>query len=210
MKFLKFLCFAAVVLGSSLAFAQGGGSPAPAQQPAPSIASATDRQVTILEREFVSVAEAMPEDKYNFSPDSLKIKGSDYKGVRTFAAEVKHVANTNFQLWAPITGEKPDYDLSNDDGPANVKTKAEIIQFLKASFALGHRAARSLTPENSSETVKTFFGDTPRIFAATFSVAHAFDHYGQMVEYLRMNGIIPPPSRPQQPATPAPAAPKPQ
>jgi hypothetical protein len=168
-------------------------SPAPAPKPPATIAASVDREVSILEREFVSAAEAMPDDKFNFAPANLNIAGT--KDVRTFAQQVKHVANTNFQLWAPVTGEKPAYDLSNDDGPDSIKTKADIIKFLKDSFEAGHRAAKSLTPENSAETVTTFFGPTPRIFATTFGVAHAFDHYGQIVEYLRMNGILPPASR---------------
>lgn len=202
MRSIKTLCFLASLTFSVSLLAQAGASAAPAKAPdtkqAPTIASSVDREVSIVEREFVSVAEAMPEDKFNFTPEGLNIQGSDYKKVRTFAEQVKHVASTNFGLWAAVTGEKPAYDVSDDEkGPDSVKTKAQIIQFLKDSFAAGHRAAQSLTPENSSQTVKTFFGDTPRIFATTFAVAHAFDHYGQMVEYLRMNGVIPPPSRPQ-------------
>jgi len=209
MKYVKLFCLLLIAALSTGMQAQTGGSQAaqpqaasPAQpqaaKPAPSIASSVDREVTILEREFVSVAEAMPEDKFNFTPEGMNIQGSDYKKVRTFAEQVKHVATANYGLWAAVTREKPPYDVSDDEkGPDSVKTRAEIIKFLKDSFAAGHRAAQSLTPENSSETVTTFFGPTPKIFATTFAVAHAFDHYGQMVEYLRMNGIVPPPSRPQ-------------
>lgn len=200
----RMICSTALLFLALSALAQTApapaAKPAPAQaaKPAPSIAAAVDRQVTILEREFVSAAEAMPEDKFGFTPSSLSIPGAEFKGVRTFAEQVKHVATANFVLWAPITGEKPAYDLSKDNGPDSIKTKAEIIKFLKESFELGHRAAKSLTPESSTETVTTFFGPaTPKILAATYGVAHGFDHYGQMVEYLRMNGIIPPASRPQ-------------
>jgi DinB family protein len=180
--------------------AGGANTPAPPQaaKPAPTIASAVDRQVGIVEREFVGAAEAMPEDKYNFTPASLNIQGSEYKDVRTFAQQVKHVATTNFMLWAAVTGEKPAYDISNENGPDSIKTKADIVKFLKESFVAGHDAAKLLTAENSAQTVKTIFGDTPRVFAVTFGVAHAFDHYGQMVEYLRMNGIVPPASRPRK------------
>jgi hypothetical protein len=156
--------------------ASPAATPAPARKPPATIAASVDQEVSILE-----------------TPSNLNIPGS--KDVRSFAQQVKHVANTNFQLWAPVTGEKPAYDLSNDDGPDSIKTKADIIKFLKESFEAGHRAAKSLTPENSTEPVTTFFGPTPRIFATTFGVAHGFDHYGQMVEYLRMNGILPPASR---------------
>ena len=201
MKHMRMFCLLAIVSFAAVMQAQGSGSSAPAQAkpatPPPTIASSMDRQVSIIEREFVSAAEAMPEDKFNFSPESLNIQGSDYKGVRTFADEVKHVAATNFGLWSAVTGEKPAYDVSEDNGPASMKSKAEIIKFLKDSFAAGHKAAKSLTPENSTSPVTTFFGATPKVFAVSFAVAHGFDHYGQMVEYLRMNGIVPPASRPQ-------------
>jgi hypothetical protein len=74
-----------------------------------------------------------------------------------------------------------------------VKTKAEAIKFLKDSFALGHKAAAALTPQNMLQPGAN--SKSPRLFLATFAVAHAYDHYGQMVEYLRMNGIVPPDSR---------------
>jgi uncharacterized damage-inducible protein DinB len=203
MKHMRMFLLLAIVAGSAVMQAQAAASGAPAQQPKPAtppptIASSLDREVGIIEREFVSAAEAMPEEKYNFSPEGLNLQGSDYKGVRTFAQQVKHVAATNFGLWSAVTGEKPPYDVSDDNGPASMKTKAEIVKFLKDSFEAGHKAAKSLTAQNASETVTTFFGPTPRVFAVSFTVAHGFDHYGQMVEYLRMNGIIPPASRPQQ------------
>lgn len=169
---------------------------APPQAP-PTIASTVDRQISTIEREFVSAAEAMPEDKYNFAPGSLNIPGSDYKGVRTFAQQVKHVATANFMLWAPLVGEKPPVDVNKGEGPDSMQSKAEIVKYLKDSFAVGHRAAKSLTAENVVEQIPSPFGagQIPRLYCATFSVAHGFDHYGQIVEYLRMNGIIPPASR---------------
>jgi hypothetical protein len=123
----------------------------------------------------------------------LNIAGSDYKGVRTFALEVKHVAASNYALWSAVTGEKIPDDYRGGNGPENLKSKAEILKFLKDSFAMGHKAAATLTTENmlqAGEGIKA-----PRLHLATFGVAHAYDHYGQMVEYLRMNGIVPPASR---------------
>jgi DinB superfamily len=195
----RFLPLAALLIFAvSGAFAQSG-TPAPAS--APTFSTVVDRQISSLEREFVSAAEAMPDDKFNFAPATLNIKGSEYKGVKTFALEVRHVAATNFAMWGAVAGEKPPMDLGGDDGPESLKTKEQIVKFLKDSFALGHRAAKSLTAENVLGTVPSPFGDssTPtRLNLATGATAHAFDHYGQMVEYLRMNGIIPPASRPQK------------
>jgi len=161
-----------------------------------------DREISIIEREFVSAAEAMPEEKYNFAPTGLNIDGSDFKGVRTFAEQVKHVASSNYYFWGPITGDKSPLpaDSPNDNGPSALKTKAEIVKYLKDSFALGHKAAQSLSsPDAAMAKAATGEGQQQptKLFLATFGAAHCLDHYGQMVEYLRMNGIIPPASRGQ-------------
>jgi hypothetical protein len=164
-----------------------------AQQPALTIATVLDREISNVEKQIEDVAEAMPENKYNFSPESLNIPGSDYKGVRTFALQVRHVAASNYFIWSHLTGDKLPDGLKDGNGPENLKTKADIIKFLKDSFALGHKAAATLTSENMLQTAEG--SKSSRIHLATFGVAHAFDHYGQMVEYLRMNGIVPPASR---------------
>ncbi len=191
---LVVLCLAPVWL-----VAQNAAAPKSQPQQAPTFSGVVDRQISNLEKEFVDAAEAMPEDKFAFAPVAVGIAGSDFKGVKTFAEEVRHVAATNFAVWGAVTGEKPPMDLGGDNGPESLKSKAEIIKFLKDSFAVGHRAAKSLTPENVLGTVQSPFGpqQVARLQLATFAVSHAFDHYGQMVEYLRMNGIIPPASRPQ-------------
>src|SRR5207237_496861 len=159
----------------------------------PTIAAGVDREISNAENQIVEVAEAMPEDKFNFSPESLNISGGDYKGVRTFALEVKHIAASNYAIWSRLTGDKFPKDFMGGNGPENLKSKAEIIQFVKDSFALGHKAAASLTPENMLQVPNG--SKSCRLYLATFGVAHAYDHYGQMVEYLRMNGIVPPASR---------------
>ena len=167
---------------------------APAQpQGLPSIASAVDREITNAEKQIVELAEAMPEDKFDFSPESLNVSSGDYKGVRTFALEVKHIAASNYAIWRPLTGENFPKDFLGGNGPENLKTKTEIIQFLRDSFALGHRGAATLTMENF--LLPPEGSKSTRLRLAQFAVEHAYDHYGQMVEYLRMNGIVPPASR---------------
>jgi hypothetical protein len=165
----------------------------PSQLPPPTIASTMDREITIVEKEVLDAAEAMPEDKFNFAPARLNVPGADFKGVRTFAVQVKHVAASNYFLWSPLTGDKIPESIKDGNGPENLKTKADIIQFLKDSFALAHRAAATLTTENMLQPPG--HSKSSRLHLATFGVAHAFNHYGQMVEYLRMNGIVPPASR---------------
>jgi DinB family protein len=166
---------------------------AQAQQPRPTIASVVDSEIRAVEKQILDVAEAMPEDKFKFSPESLDIRGSDYKGVRSFAVQLKHVAASNYFIWSPLTGDQLPEGLKDGDGPADLKTKADIVRFLKDSFALGHRAAATLRSDNMLQLLQG--GKSTRLHRTEFGIAHAYDHYGQMVEYLRMNGIVPPASR---------------
>jgi len=159
----------------------------------PTLASNVDREITAIEKLVLDAAEAMPEDKFNFSPESLNLAGGEYKDVRTFAVQAKHIAASNYFIWSPLTDEKLPEGLKDGNGPENLKSKAEIIQFLKESFALGHRGAATLTPQNMLQTPE--HSKSTRLHLAEFGVAHAYDHYGQMIEYLRMKGIVPPASR---------------
>src|SRR5215475_158248 len=195
------LVIAALSLAAASAHAQAtGSSPAAgtSQSPStpPTIASAIDREISLVEKEVVEAAEAMPEDKFDFSPEKLNLAGADYKGVRTFGEQLKHVAASNYLIWSSITGEKPPDTVNDGKGPENMKAKAEIIKYLKDSFAFGHKAVATLNDSNLVQPiVRNNRPPTTRLFLATFAPAHAFDHYGQMVEYLRMNGIVPPASR---------------
>ena len=162
----------------------------------PTIASAIDREISIVEKELVDAAEAMPEAKFDFSPEKLSLPGSDYKGVRTFGEQLKHVAASNYLIWSPITGEKPPDTVNDGKGPDNMKAKADILKYLKDSFAFGHKAVATLNDSNLVQPIpRNNKPPTTRLFLATFASAHAFDHYGQLIEYLRMNGIVPPASR---------------
>ena len=200
---LMVLSFAVSALGQAKGGAPAAASPAPApqtqapQQPMNSFAALVDRQVSQYEKNVVDAAEAMPAEKYDFTPASLNIPGSAYKDVRTFAQLVKHTATGNYRYWTTVTGDKMPDNIKSANGPDELKTKAEIIQFLKDSFALGHRAAKTLTPENALEQVQFFRGQSARLYVASGAIIHAADEYGQMVEYLRMNGIVPPASRQQ-------------
>ncbi len=201
--FLPSAAFVVIVIFTATALAQGTNIAAAqtksasqarqTPQPPPTIASAIDHEISNVEKQIVDVAEAMPEDKFNFSPESLNIPGSDYKGVRSFAQQVKHVAASNYFIWSPLTADKVPENIKDGNGPENLKSKADIIKFLKDSFALGHKAAATLTIDNMLQNAEN--SKSSRLRLATFGVAHAFDHYGQMVEYLRMNGIVPPASR---------------
>src|SRR5437588_6282565 len=170
----------------------------PAQQspqPPPTVSSVVDRAISQIEKLFVELADAMPEDKFNFTPESLNIKVADYNGVRSFAFQVKHVATANYSYWTSITGDKLPEGITGPNGPENLKTKAEIMKYLKDSYAVGHKAAATLTSENVVEMIPFRNNKGTRLQLALSPVPHAFDHYGQLVEYLRMNGIVPPASR---------------
>lgn len=206
MKQMRVFCLMAILTFAVSALAQGGAKPAaPAASPAPqaqaapgpitSLAALVDRQVSQYEKNVVEAAEAMPADKFDFTPASLNINGAAYKDVRTFAALVKHTATANYRFWTTLTGEKMPENIKGPNGPDELKTKDQIIQFLKDSFAVGHRAAKTVTPENALEQLPLFRGTQPRLLIASGAVIHAADEYGQMVEYLRMNGIVPPASR---------------
>jgi hypothetical protein len=181
--------------------AQGSSTP---QQP-PTVAAVLNGSYGVIEQEVVSAAEAMPEDKYGFAPTN-----GEFKGVRTFAEEVKHIGFANHLFFGPLMGETIDVKSleQNTNGPAELKTKAEIVQYLKDSFALGHKAIATITAENSvtplAKPVLPFLNT--RLAVANIGCWHSMDHYGQMVEYLRVNGIIPPASRPRPPQQQAPAA----
>jgi uncharacterized damage-inducible protein DinB len=155
------------------------------------VSQVLDSSIKTVEDEFVPAAEAMPEEKYGFAPTN-----GEFKGVRTFAEQVRHVAASNYLIGAHILGEKPPVDANDGNGPDSVKSKAEILRYLKDSFAYAHKAAASITDTNALEPIPSSGGkSTTRLSVAMIFSWHAFDHYGQMVEYLRMNGIVPPASR---------------
>src|SRR5436309_10694588 len=187
----------AVAAGTATAAAPQSSASGTPSTPS-TIASAIDREISIVEKELIDAAEAMPEGKFDFSPEKLNLPGSDYKGVRTFGQQLKHVAASNYLIWSPITGEKAPDTVNDGKGPDNMKAKADIIKFLKDSFAFGHKAVATLNDSNLVQPItRNNKPPTTRLFLATFAPAHAFDHYGQIVEYLRMNGIVPPASRGQ-------------
>jgi hypothetical protein len=160
----------------------------------PTFAMVLDRSLTNVEHEVVPAAEAMPEDKFNFAPTQ-----GEFKTVRTFAQQVKHIAAANYMLGSGILAEKPPLDLEGENGPAKITSKADVVQFLKDSFTYLHKAMNSIDENNVLGQVPSPFGPNKvsRLGLAVGAISHPFDHYGQMVEYLRMNNIIPPASRPK-------------
>ena len=155
-------------------------------------AKAADTMLSSFEKEFMGAAEAMPADKYDFTPESLHIQGANFATVRTFAQEVIHVAQANYSIYAGVMHVKPKVDVK---GLSNLKTKAEILAAVTDSFAVAHQAIATVTPENENQAVG---GGLSKEALAIYGATHGYDHYGQMVEYLRMNGIVPPSSAPKK------------
>jgi uncharacterized damage-inducible protein DinB len=138
------------------------------------------------EGEVVAAAEAMPADKYNFAPTS-----GDFKGVRTFAQEVTHIAAAQYFFFSGF-GIKPTID---PEAITKLTSKDEIVAALKGSYDFALQAVATITPANAFEEIKEVDGANTRATIAAVGLAHTNDHYGQMVEYLRMNSIVPPASR---------------
>jgi len=142
------------------------------------------------QRQFLSVAEAMPEAKYSFIPSA-----GNFEGVRSFAEQVKHVACANFAFFNEVDGKTPP-EHCEKGGPAKAKTKAELLKYLRDSFDYGNRVLATINAQNALDRVEgPYAGPNTRLGIAVAAVWHIADHYGQLVEYLRMNGIVPPPTQ---------------
>ena len=162
-------------------------------KPELNVANVLKTSVTHLQRVLLPLAMAMPENKYGFAPTD-----GEFKGVRTFGQQLKHVAATNYVYASSILGEKkPPVDVGEDEnGPASLKTQAEILKYLNDSFAYVQKAVATINAKNLVSPIKNPFGqgEATRLAMATLIIGHCNDHYGQMVEYVRMNGIVPPAS----------------
>jgi hypothetical protein len=167
----------------------------PMKMGATSPAKALDDLLNLYENDAMGVVKAMPADKYNFAPSvAIFVPGQGVKfgTVRTFVQQVTHVTEANYYFYSAVGGMKPDVDTK---ALGKITTKDEAVAALAASFAFAHKAIATITPENAFEPIKPIDGQGTRATLAAFGVAHGYDHYGQLVEYLRMNGIVPPGSK---------------
>jgi len=156
---------------------------------------ALESLMKIVEKEIISTVDAMPADKFGFVPTD-----GEFKGVRTFGQMVKHLSATNHILAAAALGEEPPAEAGDELGPESVRTKAEILAYLKGSFVHLDKAVEAIgqtnIPVNASPISPLKRREVTRLALITETLLHAYDHYGQLVEYLRMNGVVPPASRP--------------
>jgi len=152
-----------------------------------SMAASVSGTLEFIEGSFLGVAEAMPAEKYDFVP-----KNGNFDGVRTFGEQVKHVACAQFALFNEFEGKQPPADCEKG-GHMPAKSKAELIAYLKNSFDYGNRVLAGLTAANALDRVEgRYGGPNTKLGISVLAVWHITDHYGQLVEYLRMNGIVPP------------------
>ena len=191
------------------AFAQTAAKKPPTKKEAPaatkaapkvptSIAAILDSNLKSIESELVPAVEAMPADKFDFAPTN-----GEFATVRTFALQARHVATTNYWIYAVLAGEKNPVELGKDENgdDAILKSKEDVVKYVKDSYAFAHKALASVPANGWTKEIQGPFGPKNRTTPLSLAVllqGHQFDHYGQMVEYLRMNGIIPPASRPRQ------------
>jgi uncharacterized damage-inducible protein DinB len=158
-------------------------------------AAAFDSQLSAVEGETMSAVKAMPADKFDFAPSqAIFVPGqkTEFATVRTFAQQATHVAEANYFFYNIVSGLQPDVDPR---GILKLTKKEDVVAALAGSFAYAHKAIATLTAANAFEVIKSPEpGFQTRATLASFGISHCWDHYGQMVEYLRMNGIVPPAS----------------
>lgn len=209
---------AVIVLAAMLVVAAPSGraqatSEAPAAPPHEPTATELSKNETVgtalmrtfgsQEYEFRSAAEAMPEDKYNFRPQG-PAKSNEPTSIgptelRTFAEQVKHVACANFAFSAELDGKTPPANCENG-GPSTAKSRAELLTYLRNSFAAMNASINAISSKNMYDPIEgRYAGPNTRLGIAGTAIWHVADHYGQLVMYLRLNGIVPPASRPTPP-----------
>lgn len=173
----------AMLAGATLASAQTGVSPE---------RQVLEKRLASLEKQLLGVAEAMPPEQYSFAPTGP----GAFRGVRNFAKQLKHAAAFHYVVGAAILGEAPPADAADERGPDALKTKAEVMQYVKDSITYLRKAINSINSANAVEPLKNPYGAgmETRLGLAMAAFMHSSNHYGQIVEYLRMNGITPPSS----------------
>ena len=153
-----------------------------------------DGLLKIYEDQIMGAVNAMPAEKYSFVPSqaifapSQKVDFDSPKSVNTFVQTVAHLAQANYFFFSSLGGAKPDADVK---AIGSMTSKEDTVKALAGSFAYAHKQLATLTAANAFASVKD---DQTKVSLAAFGIAHMCDHYGQLVEYLRMNRIVPPAS----------------
>jgi uncharacterized damage-inducible protein DinB len=184
-------------MGSMVAAAQMGtsGAASPAVGSIATPSAALDSQLSLIEMEMMGAVKAMPAENFAFAPSAaIFVPGqkTEFATVRTFAQQATHVAEANYFFAALVSSQPPDLKVRAVE---KLTSKDDVVAALAGSFAAAHKAMATLTPANAFEVIKSPEpGFATRATLAGFLISHANDHYGQMIEYLRMNAIVPPAS----------------
>jgi uncharacterized damage-inducible protein DinB len=180
MKFASLIVFASLISGASPASAQKEEIPK-------SISESVGGALGWAEKGFLGVAEAMPEDKYSYIPTQ-----GNFDGVRSFGEQVKHVACAQFAFFNEIEGKIPP-EHCEKGGPSKAKSKVELVKYLRDSFEYGDKVLATITAQNALDRIEgPYAGPNTRLGMAMIALWHITDHFGQLVVYLRLNGIVPP------------------
>ncbi len=168
------------------AFAQDAAKSTPT--PVVSASQALLESWNDIGRKLIAMAEDFPEDKYDYKPTPAQ---------RSFAEQLLHAANANYFFIAPAKRMKPP---SGDPSRKDYKTKADVVAFVKKSFADGAELIKKKGDMGLDDPVADPFGSKQYRFAdiAWGFVEHDGEHYGQLVGYYRLNGLVPPESRPKK------------
>lgn len=137
-----------------------------------------------IKNNIIKSAEKMPEANYSFQPTD---------SVRTFGQIIGHVADAQYEFCAPVKGE-----TKNPTAEKTLKSKAELVGALKEAFAYCDGVYNSMTDAGGVEKVKFFGREMTKFGILNFNVAHSNEHYGNIVTYLRIKGLVPPSSEPSK------------
>jgi uncharacterized damage-inducible protein DinB len=172
------------------ALARQGKTPEKPPQPAQGPSAEALRVWNGIGRKLITMAEDFPEDKYDFKPQPQ---------MRTFAEQLLHVAGTNYVLLSAVKGSQMGPGTEDPDRKT-YRTKADVVALLKKSVDDGAAMIQEIGDAGMSKAVKYPYGN--RMVSADFvlmeTAEHSGEHYGQLVVYYRLNGIVPPASRPRR------------
>ncbi len=169
----KLVLFAAILSMSAQLHAQSASNP---------LSSASKGMFAMVKNDVLKSAEEMPEESYSFKPTPE---------VRSFGQLVGHVADAQYEFCSGVVGD----GAKSPDVEKTKSSKADLIQALKTAFAYCDKAYDGMTDAHAAETIKFFGHDLPKLSILSYNVAHTDEHYGNMVTYLRMKGLVPPSSQ---------------
>jgi uncharacterized damage-inducible protein DinB len=158
-------------------------------QTANPLSTGAKRTYDIVKGYLIRAAEKMPEEHYAFKPN---------KDVRSFGQLVGHVADANFGFCSAAAGEKPPMGGFDGSLEKSKTTKADLQKALADAFAYCDKVYGGMTDSGATPLVKGFWGELPKLSVLDFNTAHDFEHYGNIVTYMRLKDIVPPSSEPRK------------